>query len=73
MVTESSFISATKLSSYLLLRKNGRKFATTLAKKRDLSETSRTQKKPSFSLRVSNTVLAQSAIALFGLGFIDAG
>lgn len=73
VVTESSFISTTKLSSYLLVRENGRKFATTLAKKGDLSETSRTQKKPSFPLRVSNKVLAQSAIALFGLGFIDAG
>ncbi|KAF3452913.1 hypothetical protein FNV43_RR03346 [Rhamnella rubrinervis] len=73
VVTENSFISATKLSSYLFVRKTGRNFATTLAKKRDSSEASRTQKKPSFPLRVSNTLLAQSAIALFGLGFIDAG
>lgn len=71
VVTENSFIPITNLSSYVVVSKNGRKFAPTLARKRDLPETSK--KKPSFPLRVSNTTLAQSAIALFGLGFIDAG
>ncbi|XP_015891804.1 uncharacterized protein LOC107426201 [Ziziphus jujuba] len=77
VVTENSFISATitkLLPSHLFVRTNGRKFGTTLAKKRDLPETSKTQiQKPSFPFRVSNRVLAQSAIGLFGLGFIDAG
>ncbi|CDP21766.1 unnamed protein product [Coffea canephora] len=43
-----------------------------LAKKRDLPENSPTEQ-PHFSLKISNTFLAQSAIAVFSLGFIDAG
>lgn len=46
--------------------------AVTLAKKKDSSKDSTTQQ-PNFPLRFSSKFLAQSAIAVFGLGFIDAG
>ncbi|KAK9275530.1 hypothetical protein L1049_022797 [Liquidambar formosana] len=72
LVIEMSLIS-NNISSHLLVKRNGRKPRTTLAKKRDLSENSRAQQGPNFSLRFSKTILARSAIAVFGLGFIDAG
>lgn len=46
--------------------------AVTLAKKKDSSNDSTTQQ-PNFPLRFSSKFLAQSAITVFGLGFIDAG
>ncbi|KAE9462531.1 hypothetical protein C3L33_05564, partial [Rhododendron williamsianum] len=63
------------ICSYLFLKKNGRKSGTTkvLAQKRDLGENSRKQEGPIFPLRFSNAILAQSAVAVLGLGFIDAG
>ncbi|KAJ9162925.1 hypothetical protein P3X46_022661 [Hevea brasiliensis] len=63
------------LSSPNLYRpnKNCRRNATTLAKKRDFSQNSTTQQEPIFPLRLSSKFLAQSAIAVSGLGFIDAG
>ncbi|XP_012071575.1 uncharacterized protein LOC105633562 isoform X2 [Jatropha curcas] len=71
----SSSSSSSSSSNLYPPKKNGQKYFATLAKKRDdLSEDSKTQKKqPFFPLRVSNSILSQSAVAVFGLGFIDAG
>uniref|UniRef100_A0A0R0FKQ6 DUF7887 domain-containing protein n=1 Tax=Glycine max TaxID=3847 RepID=A0A0R0FKQ6_SOYBN len=52
------------------VRKNGRRFVTTLAKRNESQEKS---KGPSFTLRVSKSTIARGAIGLFGLGFVDAG
>ncbi|KAL3532982.1 hypothetical protein ACH5RR_006503 [Cinchona calisaya] len=59
-------------ASFLLLKNHRRSATLALAKKRDFSENSRTQESI-FSLKFSNRFLAQSAIAVFSLGFIDAG
>ena len=74
VVSRNSFI-LTKLSSCLLVSKNGRKKSCfILAKKSDLPETSKAHQGIfSFPLKISSTVLTQSAIGVFGLGFIDAG
>ncbi|XP_028793975.1 uncharacterized protein LOC114749620 [Neltuma alba] len=53
--------------------KNGRKFGEIFAKKKDLQEKPTTQQKPLFPLRLSKSILSRSAIAVFGLGFVDAG
>ncbi|XP_057968241.1 uncharacterized protein LOC131157851 [Malania oleifera] len=77
-ITEQSFVSKS-LHAHLFLKKNcrklskGIKFRTTLARKRDLSENSRAKQGPIFPLKVSNTILARAMVAVFGLGFIDAG
>ncbi|XP_059637651.1 uncharacterized protein LOC132279642 [Cornus florida] len=74
LLTQKSLISnITTFSSHLLLKNNGRKFGTTMAKKRDLPETSRIQQQPIFPLKVSNTIVARTAVAVLGLGFVDAG
>ncbi|KAJ4959187.1 hypothetical protein NE237_026298 [Protea cynaroides] len=67
LITEKSFISCS-LSPYLFSKRNG-KFRPIWAKKRDLIENSRTR----LGLRVSNVLLARAAVAVFALGFIDAG
>ena len=64
--------------SYLVVKKNGTMFGSTgiVAQKRELGENSGKQKKESnfpFRVSISRTILAQSAVAVFGLGFIDAG
>ncbi|XAR66721.1 hypothetical protein NMG60_11013041 [Bertholletia excelsa] len=64
------------IPSGLVARKNARKFGNPSrieAQKRDLGENSGEKQEPVFPSRVSNTILAQSAVAVFGLGFIDAG
>ena len=55
------------------MKKKVKRFGTILAQKRDFPKNSKTQKGPIFPLRISSTILTQSAIAVFGLGFIDAG
>ncbi|KAL2338555.1 hypothetical protein Fmac_013001 [Flemingia macrophylla] len=55
------------------VRHVGRRFRTTLAKRKEFQDNGNTQKRPSFPLRVSKSVLARAAIGVFGLGFIDAG
>ncbi|KAJ4953332.1 hypothetical protein NE237_030164 [Protea cynaroides] len=72
LITKKSFISST-LSSYLVRKNNGRKFRSIRAKKRDLTENSRNQPEPIFPLRVTNVLVARSAVAVLALGFIDAG
>lgn len=43
------------------------------ARKQDFPQNSETAKKPLIEFKFSNRILAQSAIAVLGLGFIDAG
>ncbi|XP_061990869.1 uncharacterized protein LOC133709223 [Rosa rugosa] len=65
-----------KLSPYLFVKKNGREFGTILAKRRDLQPENPSTQGGKFvfpPLRVSNTILARSVVAVLGLGFIDAG
>ncbi|XP_061347556.1 uncharacterized protein LOC133293053 [Gastrolobium bilobum] len=61
------------LTSSLPVRKNGMRFGTTLAKKKEFQEKGKSQRQRSFTLRVSKSILARTAIGVFGLGFIDAG
>ncbi|KAK0571852.1 hypothetical protein LWI29_022626 [Acer saccharum] len=74
LITEKCFIFNLN-SSYLLLKKNvtTTKSIITLAQKRDLSENSTTKQQQYFPIRVSNPILPRVAVALFGLGFVDAG
>ncbi|XP_011012250.1 PREDICTED: uncharacterized protein LOC105131878 isoform X2 [Populus euphratica] len=73
-IKRSFFLINLKLSHHGRLKKNGRKrFATALAQRKEPSENSRPQEQPVFPLRVPKNILSQSAAAVFGLGFIDAG
>ncbi|KAK7388412.1 hypothetical protein VNO78_23228 [Psophocarpus tetragonolobus] len=58
---------------YVPVRKIGRKFATTLAKRKDVQDNRKFQQRPFFSPKISKSILARGAIGLFGLGFLDAG
>ncbi|KDO62303.1 hypothetical protein CISIN_1g033338mg [Citrus sinensis] len=79
LVTEKCF-SFRNLTPYLPVKKhavgsNCISFIT-LAKKKDLPETSSAQQqneKPIFPIKVSNLILSRAAVAVLGLGFIDAG
>ncbi|KAJ6362150.1 hypothetical protein OIU78_002537 [Salix suchowensis] len=63
-----------ELSHHVYPVKNGRKcLTTTSAKKKESSENPRSQEQPLFPLRAPKNLLSQSAVAVFGLGFIDAG
>ncbi|KAB5552752.1 hypothetical protein DKX38_010063 [Salix brachista] len=63
-----------ELSHHVYPEKNGRKcLTTTSAKKKESSENPRSQEQPPFPLRAPKNLLSQSAVAVFGLGFIDAG
>nr|DAD45456.1 TPA_asm: hypothetical protein HUJ06_003686 [Nelumbo nucifera] len=76
LVTERSFITSSNFSPYLLFQnRNGKRFKLkpASARKRDSTEKLGTQREPIFPLRVSNVLLARSAVAVFGLGFVDAG
>ncbi|CAL5352728.1 unnamed protein product [Camellia sinensis] len=59
----------------MVVKKNGTKFrsSTVVAQKRELGEKSMDKQEPVFSLRVSNTILAQSVVTVLELEFIDAG
>ncbi|XP_072979682.1 uncharacterized protein [Typha angustifolia] len=59
--------------STLLLRGNGRQFQRTRAKKLENPGEASKMDGPISSFRVSKTFLAKSAVAVFGLGFLDAG
>ncbi|KAL9399612.1 hypothetical protein Peur_008573 [Populus x canadensis] len=64
-IERSFFLINLKLSRQ---KKNGRKcFATALAKRKEPSESSRSQEQPVFPLRVPKNILSQSAAAVFGL------
>ncbi|ESQ54113.1 hypothetical protein EUTSA_v10026581mg [Eutrema salsugineum] len=55
-----------------VFRKSGAGLVTVVSKKRDFPEKSN-GKRPVLQIKVPNTILARSAIAVLGLGFIDAG
>ncbi|XP_058081262.1 uncharacterized protein LOC131229341 isoform X1 [Magnolia sinica] len=57
---------------HLFFMKRGRKYISKFSKKEDTSENPKSQDSV-FPLKVSNVFLARSAIAVLGLGFIDAG
>lgn len=77
-VIQKSFIIFKGNGSYNVVKRNDRRFVTKMSKRKEVGGSSRTQNQqpsPSFplGLRVSNPILAKSAVAVFGLGFIDAG
>ncbi|XP_044464670.1 uncharacterized protein LOC123195124 [Mangifera indica] len=73
VATQKTFIFTNLTSPYLTVNKNGSKLpAITLAKKKDISETS-TPQQQNFPIKLSTSLLPRAAIAVFGLGFIDAG
>lgn len=54
--------------------KTGGGLVTVVSKKRDFTEKPKPNgKRPLLQIKVPNTILARSAIAVLGLGFIDAG
>ncbi|KAG1366811.1 hypothetical protein COCNU_13G006010 [Cocos nucifera] len=67
-----SIIPSSRLSPFLPCRSNGRQFRPTRAKKPSIGENSQARS-PTFSLRISKAFLARSAVAVFALGFLDAG
>jgi hypothetical protein len=71
LVTRKSFIFNCR-TSYPFVRRNGRKFGISMAKKQDLSDNSRTQQETIFPLKISTPILAHSVVAVLGLGFIYA-
>ncbi|KAL7226783.1 hypothetical protein ACSBR1_021786 [Camellia fascicularis] len=73
LITKRSVIS--DIFTHMVVKKNGTKFRSSIvvSQKRELGEKSRDKQEFIFSLRVSNTILAQSAVTVLGLGFIDAG
>ncbi|CAL5391871.1 unnamed protein product [Camellia sinensis] len=73
LITQRSVIS--NILTHMVVKKNGTKFRSSIvvSQKKELGEKSRDKQEPIFSLRLSNTILAQSAVTVFGLGFIDAG
>ncbi|XVE71691.1 hypothetical protein DITRI_Ditri10aG0171800 [Diplodiscus trichospermus] len=76
LVIQKSLISKAIVDPYLLDRRNNRRFrfVTKMSRKRkDVDEISRSQQLPSFPLRVSNTIVARSVVAVSALGFLDAG
>ncbi|XVE98630.1 hypothetical protein REPUB_Repub03eG0123100 [Reevesia pubescens] len=73
LVIQKNFIFRGFDSYFLVGRRTNRRFVTKMSKRKDVGESSRSQQQPNFPLRVSNTILARSVVAVFGLGFIDAG
>ncbi|KAG2239945.1 hypothetical protein Bca52824_091304 [Brassica carinata] len=73
-VQHSSFICPNdKLrSSGNVFGKHGGGLVTIMSKKRDFTEKPN-EKRAFLQIKVPNTILARSAIAVLGLGFIDAG
>nr|XP_029116795.1 uncharacterized protein LOC105032246 isoform X2 [Elaeis guineensis] len=67
-----SIIPSASLSPFLPCRSNGRQFGRARAKKPSIGENSQA-KSPTFSLRISKAFLGRSAVAVFALGFLDAG
>nr|GMC91261.1 DNA-directed RNA polymerase subunit beta [Ipomoea batatas]GMD25899.1 DNA-directed RNA polymerase subunit beta [Ipomoea batatas]GMD28812.1 DNA-directed RNA polymerase subunit beta [Ipomoea batatas] len=77
MVITNNIVSC-RSTAFSYLFPHRRKYAAAaiaLAEKRDLANnnSSPTQQKPIFPLKLSKTLLAQSALGIFALGFIDAG
>lgn len=74
LLTGKNFIIFTSISTHLCTNNNGRKFARiiTSAKKEESSRETN-DKLAAFPFRVPKRVLAQSVVAILGLGFVDAG
>ncbi|KAL2941926.1 hypothetical protein RDABS01_030276 [Bienertia sinuspersici] len=51
----------------------GKRFTATFAKKPEISNLSDNKEKPIPKLKIPKNILAQSAIAVLGLGYVDAG
>ncbi|XP_014508303.1 uncharacterized protein LOC106767862 [Vigna radiata var. radiata] len=58
---------------YVPLKKIGRRFGATLAKRKDFDDNDKLQQIPFSPLKISKSNIARAAIGVFGLGFIDAG
>lgn len=72
-ITQKTFIFfVTGFSSRLSRKRNCSKSMTVEANKRN-SDENRESLQPSFPLRISNTILSRSVVAVLGLGFVDAG
>ncbi|XP_052200144.1 uncharacterized protein LOC127806719 [Diospyros lotus] len=79
LVTERSSVISSYVFSCLVAKKNARKLRATAlvaAQKRDLAENSgESKQQPGFPLMKvsSRKILSQTAVAVLGLGFVDAG
>ncbi|CAO2836561.1 unnamed protein product [Amaranthus hypochondriacus] len=71
LLSGKTFVS-TKLSHHFF-REKSQRFITTFSKKPQFSDSSDNKGNPNFGLKISNKLLAQSGIAILGLGFVDAG
>ncbi|KMT14013.1 hypothetical protein BVRB_4g078420 [Beta vulgaris subsp. vulgaris] len=60
-------------TSHHFLRNKGKRSTAIFAKKQEFSNFPDNKDKPNFELKISNKIIAQSAIAILGLGFVDAG
>ncbi|KAL5699089.1 hypothetical protein ACHQM5_030037 [Ranunculus cassubicifolius] len=60
-------------SPYPITLKNTKSFRTTLAKKQDFTKNTQNKSPNILSFKNPKVLLAQSAIVVLGLGFIDAG
>ncbi|KAJ8512563.1 hypothetical protein OPV22_002997 [Ensete ventricosum] len=72
IVSGKSFASRCRLPHLLPCSRNRRQLKPARAKKENIGGDSQAGE-TTFSLRASKAVLARSAVALFGLGFLDAG
>ncbi|XP_027329692.1 uncharacterized protein LOC113846059 isoform X2 [Abrus precatorius] len=61
------------LTSCVPVREIGTRFWIISARKEEFQENGKFQKRSLFPLRVSKSIIARTAIGVFGLGFIDAG
>jgi len=78
LITERCSVISSYIFSCLVAKKNARKLRATApvaAQKRDLADNSgESKQQPGFPLKVSSRkILSQTAVAVLGLGFVDAG
>ncbi|XP_031386585.1 uncharacterized protein LOC116200058 [Punica granatum] len=78
MAIAQNSLSSTRVPYLLLVEVHGKRKSFSgssirCAKKRDIADTRQSKKAILPSLRVSSPAIARSALAVFGLGFIDAG
>ncbi|KNA22883.1 hypothetical protein SOVF_030160 [Spinacia oleracea] len=71
LLSGKSFL-CTKISPHFY-RNKSKRFTKIFAKKPEFPEFPNKNQKSNFEFRVTNNILAQSAIAILGLGFVDAG
>ncbi|WOG97520.1 hypothetical protein DCAR_0416860 [Daucus carota subsp. sativus] len=74
LLTGKNFIIFTSISSHLYRNNIGRKFSRIITSAKREESYGKTDDKPSaFPIKVPKKVLAQSVVAILGLGFVDAG